>query len=280
LGGTTDHLPQRASGVFWGELWGLAGFSTQLADTALHHVKHGTDDYVLCMLMRHDPFDALSNPILLEIRDSSYAGTVSQRTYLDWVAELRADARKPREHWTGYAGIWSPLGENKVLGSHIDLGCGVSRKMGRFDVGILLAGRFLGARDEYNIGHGGEIVGTDHFTGVYFGPELGLETVCIGRYALDLLLGGGLDSFEAYSNDDDFEWISSWAFSVGFRHRVFVGASRSRYLGLQARHYFVDFDSQGGSDLSGNTLSVSVTFGGWHKPRGEETLERLNETEP
>lgn len=277
VGGSQFARRWTGSSVYLDFMCDLTDLIQRLADSALHHVDYGTDDYVICMLLKHDQYSGSPSPVYQELRDTALTGTYSQSIYLKWVADLRADARKPVQGGLFYAGMWSPLGENKVLGNHIDLGMAWRMRWRRFDFGAMLAWRLIKSTDEYFVGHDDAVVGTDHFFGIYFGPEVGIEALRIGHHSLGILLGAGLDGFEAISMDDESEWISSWSGSVGLTYRWYTGKEREDYFGLRIRHYFINFDSHGGSDLSGNALSVAVTLGVWKPVDARKSLVRLGQ---
>lgn len=186
-----------------------------------------------------------------------------KRMYDDKVAQVRHDLiRNPRLNWSLNTGMWSPLDKASALGNHLELGGAAGVRFNRIGVDLRLALRTLDAKQEYEVGFGDRTAKTDFFLGGYVGIEGAYEFLRFSSFSSEVLFGIGWDGFSAFPEDhEDDKSINSLNLSVGWTGRLYTTATKSYHLGLQVRYNFVKYGTNGGTDLSGNAVSVNLLFG-------------------
>ncbi len=200
--------------------------------------------------------------VLSRLRRGDFVSTCLGDAYQREIEEVQRDLiGQYRLHWAFSLGIWMPKGASHTLGNKAAIGCEVGAHLRRLILQATLAFRFLSANNRYEVMHDGELHSTDHFFGGYLGAEVGLEAIRVGRFGLDLFTGLGYDGWDAIDEGDVVKGIGSLNVNLGGTARVFVNKTRSRYLGLQARYNMVKYGTGGGTDMSGNTISLHLVFG-------------------
>ncbi len=203
---------------------------------------------------------------ILSLLHSGYlTGTCLGDAYAAEVSDVEVKLRdKHRGHYSMNLGVWSPQDAAGTLGDKVELG----GQFGIHDQRLILqvSGflRFLKSANTYEVMHQGRLVSTDEFFGGYFGAEVGLEAIRLKRFALDLHVGIGYDGWNAITEDQgqgEAGGINALNLNLGGTIRVFHNKERTRYLGVQGRYNFVDYGNDGGTDLSGNTITVHLVGG-------------------
>lgn len=201
------------------------------------------------------------------IMDRLHEGELSETClgefYSKMISQFRVDLReKWRLHYSYNLGIWSPQGKNNIVGNKLALGGQFGFHKGRYIAQLSLFFRVLKSDNTYNINVDGVITPTDHYFGGYFGGEVGLEALKIRRFGLDLHAGIGYDGWDAFTpNDEASASIGSLNLNLGGTMRMFYNREHTRYFGIQGRYNFVKYDADGGTDLSGNTISIHLLLG-------------------
>ena len=175
-------------------------------------------------------------------------------------------------------GAWFPKGKAKTLGIHPTLGFSLGFKRNRILYDLTMTLRFSDSSNRYNIKHKGSIIETKYFLGYYFGLDLGREIYRNRRNEIDFLIGTGYDGFTAYRNEDDTndkKEIDSFNFNVGVGYRYYFSEFTTEYIGFQVRTNLVSYHNPGGTDLSGNTISLRIIFSGSGNCRKYSKLNRL-----
>ncbi|HOD67106.1 MAG TPA: hypothetical protein PK186_07445 [candidate division Zixibacteria bacterium] len=201
--------------------------------------------------------------ILRRLARSELPGTCLQDTYTSSIEALLQTRYRRRVHVYGRTGIWIPVGGNKVLGNKLEVGGQFAVRDNRWECGLDFAARFLGESEPYRVRAGGEIRQTKEFLGLFVGCSTAYEVIRARRWSADVFATVGFDGIRAVSRTgrNEAEWINSPALGLGFTHRVCFDRGCTRYLGLQWRCTIVDYVTHGGSDLSGNALSLSLVWG-------------------
>ncbi len=166
-------------------------------------------------------------------------------------------------HLSVWAGYWSPRGANRILGNHPLLGFQLGLKNDGWLYGFAVQFSFLNARQSYTVRHEGELVATKHFFGGFIGLEGGKELWRSQRSEIDALAGIGWDGFDALTSkkNETAKTINSLNLNLGLGVRRFLKPYESGYIGVEGRYNFVNYASNGGSDLSGNTITLRVVYG-------------------
>jgi len=233
---------------------GIAGFdsfTSDLADQLLPHTGAGSLPELFCLHY------AGRGGLFERLRLGEYAGTDLQSYYDTEVASLRNWASV---RWSAYLGYWIPHGGLSRLGNHPAVGASFGWR--RRPVLARLVGeiRFLESRDVYWVDLGDEVVPTSDYASGYIGIELGLTPVTVGRFALDVFGGVGLEGIQ-YIADSDY-WLNSLNLSAGMDGRIFLDDFYESFLTLDVRHEWTYFDAgERGSDLSGGAWNVRIGYG-------------------
>lgn len=198
-----------------------------------------------------------------ELKSDSYAGTDLRAYYLEFLGYLEEKYKNQGGHLAALVGFWRPLGANGVLGNKPELGFSAGAKWGRRQYDITLLFRFTSAKERYAYRDGNRLDTTNHFFGGYIGLDLGYELFTIGKQQFEIVGGAGYDGFDTRNSNDDQKGhsIGSLNLNIGFRHKLYVSRYHDYYIGFHGRYNLVKYGTDGGSDLSGNTLSIQLIFG-------------------
>ncbi len=162
-------------------------------------------------------------------------------------------------------GFWVPTGKNDILGAHPQLGFFMGGKRCRFEIGFSLLFRLLPAAHEYTVKYEGVLYDTTGYFGWYLGMDLGYEIFYRKGNGIFLLAGTGWDAFasEYISEDERRVWINSFNLNsgVGYRYYYKEMETMSSYIEVDFKYNFVDYKNPGGTDLSGNAVSVCFIWG-------------------
>jgi hypothetical protein len=108
-------------------------------------------------------------------------------------------------------------------------------------------------------------VRTNHFFGGYFGADVERTLLRLPKHQFDFLGGIGLDGFDTIetegqnSGTDDGKSINSLNVNLGLGYKYFY--NKTGFLGLDAKYNMVNYRNTGGTDLSGNTVTLGLTLG-------------------
>ncbi|MBD3401677.1 hypothetical protein GF420_02185 [candidate division GN15 bacterium] len=229
-----------------------------LTDRLLVQTDSTTAEHALLRYYVRDP-----GYIRARLREHSYPGTCLQETYdreIDYQLALRDHNRV---HWAVMTGIWIPLDRAELLGNKMQLGGKLGYRFNRLGVDLSLLFRFLESANEYVIRDGDKEDRGTSFLGGYLGADGAFEAVRSGRHTLSLIGGIGLDGFGPAGGEDDSETagVNSLNLNIGMTYRLAVSSDLTRYIGVQGRYNVVKYGTGGGSDLTGNTISIAVMYG-------------------
>ena len=180
-----------------------------------------------------------------------------------------------------FTGIWIPYGNASLLGNHPLLGFQVGAHKQKMTYNMTLAFRLFKSKNEYTILRDGNIEETDRFIGGYIGFDIEREIFKFRKNEFDILAGIGYDGFQSIlvnTEDDDPDndighSINSvnTNFGLGYRH---FGKNRS-YIGLQGKYNFVNYVNTGGTNLSGDNITISLIYGGFSNSKKDYELNEL-----
>lgn len=188
---------------------------------------------------------------------------VSQQEPSDDVAPASIEKDTRGMYLSFGGGSWIPAGANGILGNKAEVGLGIGGQSGRREIGIAVGIRFLKAAEPYEVKYGNELRTTQDYLGGYIGALCSYDVIRAGRFGTNLLVMLAFEGLDAIDGGDkeDSKSINSLGISFSVTERIYYDKFLSGYLGLQVRYTIVDYDSGGGSDLSGNTISVNLVWG-------------------
>ena len=164
------------------------------------------------------------------------------------------------KHWAVNAGVWIPTGELVTVGTHPILGLQWGFRHKIHDFNLTVDFRFLNTKEPYEVMREGTIYSLNDF----FGGYLGVDYICYlavdSQIDFGILLGAGYDGFDVSVPTKPYE-IDSFNFNAGIRLNLY-GKGRN-YLGIQPRYNFINYGNKGGTNFSGNAISLQLYFGGF-----------------
>ena len=180
-----------------------------------------------------------------------------------------------------FTGIWIPYGNASLLGNHPLLGFQVGAHKQKMTYNMTLAFRLFKSKNEYTILRDGNIEETDRFIGGYVGLDIEREIFKFRKNEFEILAGVGYDGFQSVlvnTEDDDPDNDTGHSinsvntnFGLGYRH---YGKNRS-YIGLQGKYNFVNYVNTGGTNLSGDNITISLIYGGFSNSKKDYELNEL-----
>jgi len=214
-----------------------------------------------------------------EIRDNPiYNETKIKQLYLN---EVNKYLDLPDYNVNLYAGVWMPTGNAKLLGNHPFVGFQTGVRFKKMTYNLNMGIKFLNSENEYQFQIDGIIDTSTYFFGGYLGADIERAIIKTERYQFDLLSGIAYDGFNVINsdtNDDNPDNDISRSlnslninFGLGYKHYF----NRNGYIGVQGRYNFVNYNNSGGTDLSGNTITITFLFGGFSNPTEYQNLNAL-----
>jgi len=246
-----------------------------LADEAIAYADTLTYPYLYCLMLKREPWS-----VLKEIQSPELEGTPVREAYDRRIDAIMKNYFDPYVHYSFLSGIWIPSGANEVLGNHPQIGVSGGLVFGQWVFDGVFMFRFLNSKESYVMKNGnGELETTCIFNSIFIGTDTRREIFGIGRYAFDITGGFGYDGFYgiAHKGDDDSEKaVNSFNLNLGHKSRIFLDKYRTRYIGLQVQYNWVWYTTHGGTDLSGNSISLTLCYGAYPKAPLKENLEDMN----
>ena len=196
------------------------------------------------------------------LKTKDYEGTLLQELYLN---ELEYNKNKKKSYYGVMAGVWIPLGNLKVVGTHPFIGFRTSVKYKKLIIAPTLGFKAGGSTNKYQVFKNDSVYDTDHFFGVYIGIDFDFEMFKIKNSSFSLIGGVASDLFDALSaddpnsDDDIVKTINSLNLNFGLGYRLFI--NQSKFIGLEFKYNIVDFKNNLGTNLSGDALSINLIYG-------------------
>ncbi|MCP4705250.1 MAG: porin family protein [candidate division Zixibacteria bacterium] len=212
------------------------------------------------------------------IQSDELKGTAIQRSYNRYINRTKM-MYPSRGHMSILMGSWIPQGNNKLLGNHPDLGfqIGGEGKLWRAD--FVFGFRFVQSKSNYLIDSLGQIVSTKEFSSTYLGAEIGLKFIDNSTISTDIFVGLGYDhlnSVKKINDPEEYVHHGSFTANIGLRQRIFIDKRKGWYIGGIVRYGLVDYNNPGGTDLSGNTLTISLVTGWSFHETLDQFFRKLN----
>lgn len=233
-------------------------FRSRLADSLAHSPEVAPTAQVLGEFYSGN-FDSA----FARIQSKELEGTPIRAEYEAFVEHTKS-MFPSRLNFAFAIGSWQPQGDNRLLGNHPEIGLYVGWENHPWRIDGVMDYRFMEADNDYTVDSLGVPVATDEFNSWLFGIDIGFKLYDTKVMSTDLFAGIGYDYILSIKEDGDppsRKALGSPAMSVGLRHRFFTGQRSGTYLGAMVRYSMVEYGNRGGTDLSGNTLTLSMTFG-------------------
>jgi hypothetical protein len=231
-------------------------FTTTLAKELKSNQKDGSIEFLVCEFYANN-----FSPLLTALENNHLAGTTLQQAYGNFKKELR-------DSFSGHTGFiaeyWLPTHKAKILGNHPGVGFSFGFKFARFSVDMTCVGRFLKSKNTYSTFFHDSLYTTKRYSGSYVGLDLEHLLVQGNQSGISLLGGIARDAITLIKEDkktgQERVDIASLNLNLGLGYRYY-NTTFKRYVGIQARFNLLDYNTNGGTNLSGNAVSVRLTFG-------------------
>jgi hypothetical protein len=209
------------------------------------------------------------------LKDQKISGTKLQDVY----NEQTLKTEKMLEANFGLlTGIMLPFGNlADVVGVKPEFGIqfGVKKNKVQYDMTILL--RTGKAKQEYMVIYQGEPRTTTDYLGGYLGLDVAYELWKKKRREFDFLAGIAYDGFDAVEGDTNNnikgKSINSLNLNLGLGYRFY--GKKLNYWGIQAKYNLVNYNNRGGTDISGNYVSLILTANLFGNIQKNSNMERL-----
>jgi len=240
-------------------------FTVALANKLLPLTQENTTEWLLCSFYA----DVTANPIQIIQNSNHYSNSMLYRYYFNEVDKYRF---KPDAMYSIYSGVWIPTGNASLLGNHPLIGFQVGMRYKKTLFAANMDFKFINSPNPYLVIRDGELEpeSTKHFFGGYIGGNIEQELFRLNKKnQFDLLAGIAFDGFDAIAtntNDNNPEndkgkSINSLNLNVGAGYKYFF--TRNLFLAVQGKYNFVNYKNPGGTNLSGNTFTLTIAMGGF-----------------
>jgi len=237
-------------------------FSMALAKELIKNQKEGTIQYLFCKLYSGDPdylYTEIQNP-------KKYNETKLKEYYYKLINKY---VNQAEFHWSVSSGIWIPFDNASLLGNHPLLGFEFGSKYRKMNFNASIQFKFINSANKYTVIVDDSSRITNHFFGGYIGLDCEREIFKIRRNEFNVIGGIAWDGFGVLDkniNDDrtdnnDGKSINSLNLNVGLGFRYMF--KNDAYIGIKGRFNFVHYNNTGGTDLSGNTMTIAFVYGGF-----------------
>jgi len=208
-----------------------------------------------------------------EIKNPVVELQLNPTAYPELPALVEKDSGNKRKKVSGDialgAGVWIPTNNLATLGVHpsFTLQLGARSIRDQFDLTIQV--RYLSSQNTYVVKKNSVIDSTDYYFGGYVGLDYVHYLVSKKRYEIGVEAGIGFDGFDfvnnsyyKYYNDPNYTSspsINSFNANAGLRFNYYF--SHSFFVGLLGRYNGIHYSTNGGTNLSGDAVSVDMLFG-------------------
>jgi len=199
----------------------------------------------------------------LMLQNNNYNSIISTR----YQNILVKNSKISKPHAAFITGIWVPLGKLNTLGLHPELGfqLGWKKRKMNYDFTIMLKflrtpNYYLAYRKETNT-----FEKTNHFLGGYIGFDVGRDILVRKKHELQVVGGIAYDGFDVFEKDEKLGLkgvsLHSYNINAGLAYRFYI--KDNFYLGLKAKYNVVDYTLNKVIDLTGHTVTIHFSIGGF-----------------
>jgi hypothetical protein len=209
------------------------------------------------------------------LKDQKALGTKLQDVY----AELVRKTNKKYETNLGLiSGVFLPNGNlAQVIGAKALFGFQAGMKINKLQYDLSIIFKAGSPRQDYEVLYNNEIIKTDAFSSGYIGLDLAYQLSNNKKHEFDALGGIGYDYMFAVladteKNTDPLKF-NSLNLNAGIGYRFYL--KRMSYIGIQAKYNFIDFNNIRGTDLSGDYVSLILTYNFFGNKEKKTMIEKL-----
>jgi len=163
-------------------------------------------------------------------------------------------------------GVWLPTKNLSVLGVHPSFGLHIGAKNERHQLDLTLQIRYLNSPNVYVVKKAGYPDSTNYYFGGYIGADYTYYLVSKTRFDIGLVAGVGWDGFDFAEQPYDYYYpyhsqvtIGSFNANAGLRFNYYL--THFFYIGLLGRYNGINYSTHGGTNLSGDAVSIDLILG-------------------
>jgi hypothetical protein len=236
-------------------------FSAAWSKLLLENKKLDKNEQLICRILNGE----IKNP---EKEIKQNAGT-----YPEFAALLEENFESKRRQTQADiaigAGVWLPTNNLSTLGVHPSFTFQIGVKDMRNQLDLTIQLRYLYSQNPYAVKKDEQLDSTDYYLGYYVGLDYVYYLVAKKRFDFGVQAGMGYDAFDFAPEPYDYYYydpyytshvtIGSFNANAGLRFNYYF--SHSFYVGLLGRYNGINYSTHGGSNLSGDAVSIDLIFG-------------------
>jgi hypothetical protein len=194
-----------------------------------------------------------------ELKDSKLSGIYNKPVsgeLTEWLYHIAANA-----------GIWIPYDKLSTLGMHPSIGGYAGLRHNRMIYNLGLGFQVGSSANDFKVLYKDSVYTTNDFTGINISLEAGRQLINWHRHEFDLLTGLDLELMDVLNlkndpdnkEDDETKFLKSPSIHLGAGYRYYM--NNERYIGLSGRYHLMNIKNNGGTNLRGNALSITLEYG-------------------
>ncbi|MES2646721.1 MAG: hypothetical protein V4717_07610 [Bacteroidota bacterium] len=173
------------------------------------------------------------------------------------------ERNKPMAYISITGGFWVPTSKLKLVGAHPTVGLQFGYHHKANDFALTLQFKFIRSAHPYAVLRNTQLYDLTHFFGGYVGMDYTRLLYTGKTFEFGLMAGAGYDRFDIASGENNEHLkpfgIGSLNINTGIRLNYFY--KTKKFIGIQGRYNVIDFKNEGGSNLSGDAITIDVLFG-------------------
>lgn len=185
---------------------------------------------------------------------------------------------------TLHMGAWIPNGSLSLLGSQPYFTYGLGARSETFMCDAIIGFRPGSSANPYLVERFDSIYTSTNFLSWYTGLDMGVKFFHKNKHELDLLFGAGYEELQVLSiyysdagastsSNSITKSLNSVNANAGLGYRLYLTNKVTknnnhlrRYMSLQAKYHYVNYKNIGGTDLTGNYVTIGLAYGIYSRP--------------
>jgi hypothetical protein len=231
-------------------------FTTTIASEAQTNFDSMSIEYLVCEFYKNN-----FSPFLNALKQGQFSGTFLQQSF----AEMRNRLEQSNSsHVALVLEYWIPFENLKTLGNHPGIGLQFGFKFNKLSLDMAMIGRFVDSKNYYSVFDHDSMYHTNSYSGAYLGLDAGYTVIKKKQSEFNILGGISRDEFlvvdENKKTGQEKIHVGSLNLNAGLGYRYYYSPLR-RYIGIQGKFNVLNYNTKGGTDLSGNAITVRLVAG-------------------
>ncbi len=196
------------------------------------------------------------------MKDERFDGTRLQREYLN---KLHSQEDFSTLGMRFSAGIWTPTGKLNHMGVHPRLDYSFGYYSPRYTAMLDLGVVFLNSPEKYAVRYNDSLYLTNKFTLFMLGGTFGKTLIGSNTSKMGLLAGVAYNGLQTIKLEDDCDcddnisnhhYLSSLNLNLGVEYQYYINETLNLFA--KVKYNFLFIKNNGGTDLSGNAINISL----------------------